>query len=275
MKRAVRFILSACLILLTPAISAHAQLVVKNSQDVTVMSVSEQGNVGIGATSTDKLRVAGRTWTDAIRVGSSTTSGYVLTANQNGVGSWQQAPQYLKSVENVQNDNGNIDIVEGNGISVSANNTNKSITLAMSPSVVEIYALSQYVSPEYIIIGSNGDYRLSAVTTLQPGTYLSVFPGALQLAGGDPVQGTPPGNGGWIRLYESTSPTTYGKGFAAHHVGNLTNFETSAPSVNVFHLDQATDVAVRLFMDAYDDNASDLVYWITPETPLIYLIKLK
>jgi hypothetical protein len=255
--------------------SCLAQLKVKNSQNTIVMTVSEEGNVGIGATSPDKLRVAGRTWTDALRLGSSTTAGYVLTANQNGVGSWQQAPQFLKSIESVENDNGNIDLVPGNGINISANSTSKNITLALDPSIIEIFPLAQYVSPDYIIINDNGDYRISQVTTLQPGTYLSVFPGSLQISGGDPVHGVPPGNGGWIRLYEITSTNSYGKSYAGHHVSNLVNFKTSNPTVNIFEINQATDVAARLLFDAYDDAVSALVYWVKQGNPLIKLVKIK
>ena len=63
-----------------------------------VLTVQSNGNVGIGATSpSQKLDVSGTIKSSGIQLGTTATTGHVLTTNASGVGTWQAAPSAMWS----------------------------------------------------------------------------------------------------------------------------------------------------------------------------------
>jgi hypothetical protein len=87
---------------------------------VNAVYVDSAGNVGVGTTSPDqKLDVAGTAKMTGFQLGEATTLGHVLTADANGVGTWQaptgggSSPWQYGLEDNIYYNNGNVGIGTG------------------------------------------------------------------------------------------------------------------------------------------------------------------
>ncbi|MBN1541571.1 hypothetical protein JW992_05460 [candidate division KSB1 bacterium] len=277
------------LAILITAASVSAQLQVKDPVGNTVMIVTQGGQVGIGTstpTAGTVLDINGIARMSGLRLATSSAGQVLVAPGTNGTATWgtvgsvgvtdnsltaqDLAVNVVSSINSVVNDGSNIDITAGNGIVVTPNNSANTINVALSANVIGIPAISPWSSMNPLTFTTTGQNIISASTLLQPGTYLLIWPNALQYAGTS-IAGNPPANGGWLRLYKSDLSKHYG----GLHVGAYTNFSTSEPGSNVFVLTEATNVVIRQSFDFPSGASPTLVYWGSGSEPLVYLIRLK
>jgi hypothetical protein len=153
------------------------------------MRVEDNGNVGIGTSGspTVKLDVNGKTRTSSLQVGTSSTSGYVLVANDaQGNVEWDQVdtegirPNIVSQIDNVVNDGGNIDLVAQGDITITPDNTNK--TISFNVDVPSSVGWTEVGEPRNILVHFNGttivqvyarDGSLENIDTKQGWTALS------------------------------------------------------------------------------------------------------
>jgi hypothetical protein len=102
-----------------------------DSSWLTRMFVQEGGNVGIGTTSpAQKLDVAGTAQMTGFKLPTGATSGYVLTSDPAGVGTWQAAAGGgLISIDSVSNPGGDVDLISQDAISITPNDSANTITI--------------------------------------------------------------------------------------------------------------------------------------------------
>ncbi len=145
----MKIITGSFLILVFLFSAVSAQLSIKNSAGSTVLYITQNEQVGIGTTSitaNKKLEVNGTTKTSVLQVGNSSTAEHVLVASStDGTASWgtvgsvgitdnsltaaDLAVNVVSSISGVTNDGGNIDLLAGNGITITPNDANNTITI--------------------------------------------------------------------------------------------------------------------------------------------------
>ncbi len=163
------------------------------SQTETYMIVNDQGQVAIGTTSPvsdTKLQVNGLTQTTSLRVGTSTSGQALVASDASGTAAWGTVGSagvtdnsltatdlevdVVSSVEGVEHDGGNIDLVPGGNITITPNNTNNTITIGSEPNTFTFNYPSAYV--EYVDPHTDPDNGFeqigSTYTVTESGMYL-------------------------------------------------------------------------------------------------------
>ncbi len=155
MRKFIGFLCAGCTLALVPGL--FAQMQIKNSAGSAIMYLTQDRRVSIGASSAPatglRLEVIGTTKTDALRVGTSTAGQALVATGTDGTVSWGTVGSagvtdnslvagdllvnVVSSVDGVTNDGGNIDLVADGMISLTPNNTSKTITIGTNPNYHE------------------------------------------------------------------------------------------------------------------------------------------
>lgn len=132
---------------------AFAQMQIKNSGGLAIMYLTQDRRVSIGTTappvSGTVLDVDGVTKVDGLRVATSTAGQALVATGTNGTAAWGTVGSVgvtdnslvagdllvnvVSSVEGVDNDGGNIDLVPSGVVSISGNNPGNTITIGTAP----------------------------------------------------------------------------------------------------------------------------------------------
>ncbi len=159
------------------------------SQTETYMIVNDQGQVAIGTTSPvsdTKLQVNGLTQTTSLRVGTSTSGQALVASDASGTAAWGTVGSagvtdnsltatdlevdVVSSVEGVEHDGGNIDLVPGGNITITPNNANNTITIGSEP---HTFVYDEYWSQNFEYTGGSEQIG-DSYTVQQSGMYLFI-----------------------------------------------------------------------------------------------------
>jgi hypothetical protein len=265
---------------------AFAQMQIKNSAGVVAISVTLDNRVGIGTTTPEAgtaLDVVGITKTTGLRVATSTEGQALVATGVNGAAGWgtvgsagvtdnsltagDLAVNVVSSVDGVVNDGGNIDLLAGNGIAITPDNGNKTVTVAMNPSIIEIMLLPAFdLNPFEFRAAIANTVTISPDYTLQPGTYLANFNGTLSLLG--PV--TTANCVGWLRLYNANANINY----LGMHANHSSNYTMESHGTHIFTLTEATVVQVKVAWSPPDNTNYLFSYSRAVGAPIVQLVKL-
>lgn len=147
----------------------------------TKMIIKENGRVGIGTISPSTLLdVNGTIKSTGFQLGSSTTAGYVLTANTSGIGTWSALPadKYLSAVSSTDGGNGTITFTVANGTNITLNATHTHSYLPISSSeTIDVNAMPGY-SKLYLGSSANWTNKYTSTNNATGFVNLNTHPGS-------------------------------------------------------------------------------------------------
>ncbi len=178
-----------------------AQMQIKNSGGLAIMYLTQDRRVSIGTTappaSGTVLDVDGVTKVDGLRVATSTAGQALVATGTNGTASWgtvgsvgvtdnslvagDLAVNVVSSVEGVINDGGNIDLVPAGVVSITGNNTAKTITIGTAPVTFQQNFYPGTQTWDLVGIQPWTQLPTIAYTVTKAGTYLILLDVDLQL----------------------------------------------------------------------------------------------